>query len=266
MSSDSASENPAIGSPAADCNSTLIVPAAEVAKLTARRRPWNVIGRVTSSPPRDGERIDTNPSCRSVWRVIGHDSVLKTEDYMARLRRRPSQEPNWEVRRPVIAVVPKKSPPLVDAPGGYLFPDQPRVERPQPAPVAPPHAGRELPVLKSPARRQLEMLTGSFQNTVRSEITVELKEGELLVRIHGGAAIHPLLLSGELCEWGDNRMEFSIKNGSAVSVRWTRGLDKRDYMRKQESEPAETAASDRENPALDLDVAARESWPGGLPG
>ncbi|MEE2990380.1 MAG: PQQ-binding-like beta-propeller repeat protein [Planctomycetota bacterium] len=123
------------------------------------------------------------------------------------------------------------------------------------------HAGRELPVLKSPARRQLEMLTGSFQNTVRSEITVELKEGELLVRIHGGAAIHPLLLSGELCEWGDNRMEFSIKNGSAVSVRWTRGLDKRDYTRKQESEPAEIADSDRENPALDLDVAARESWP-----
>ena len=123
------------------------------------------------------------------------------------------------------------------------------------------HSGRELPVLKTPSTRQLELLVGSFRNTAMSEITVELADDQLFVRIHGGAAIRPILLSGEICEWGDNRLEFTVKNGLAVSVRWTRGLDKRDYTRRVADEPIDVAGDGEENPALDLDVAARESWP-----
>ncbi len=123
------------------------------------------------------------------------------------------------------------------------------------------HAGRTLPALQPLTRRQLGILTGKYQNTARSEITITQKDDQLLVHIHGGPAIRPLLLSGEVCEWGDNRLEFTVQNGSAASVRWTRGLDNRDYTRQATGEPAEISGSDKENPALDLDIAAHDSWP-----
>ena len=134
--------------------------------------------------------------------------------------------------------------------------DQPKVQR-----LLEQNAGRELPVLKSINSRQLELLVGTFQNTARSEIHVEQENDQFQIRIHGGGAIRPLLLSGTTCEWGDNRLEFTIKNGAAVSVRWHRGLDKRDYTRQADEKGDPQVAAGEENPALDLEVAARDSWP-----